>query len=200
MRILLNCLILKSRAFSFSASVQLLSVNIYSSLFFFSSGHVYLQPPGIKISRHPTSLVPWTLLPRLLSRATRTWLFSISLASGFLVCVFFLLWFAKVRDTAARKTNRGRSRKRWGRGRGKNALRKTASIQPLKIFETASEKWTQQTAFLTGRHNVNPSANVRFLVYTNFKGVPSVVMRLTWFVFASKNIHCQYLTRQVEVL
>ena len=68
---------------------------------------------------------------------------------------FFLLWFAKVRDTAARKTNRGRSRKRWGRGRGENALRKTASFEPLEIFETASEKWTQQTAFLIGRHNVN---------------------------------------------
>ena len=47
---------LKSRAFSFSASVQLLSrVKVYFSLFFSSSEHVYLQLPEIKIPSPPTA-------------------------------------------------------------------------------------------------------------------------------------------------
>lgn len=44
----------------------------------------------------------------------------------------------------------------------------------------------QQTAFLIGRQNVDLSANVRFPMYINFKGVPTAVMRLTWFVFAKR--------------
>ena len=59
-------------------------------------------------------------------------------AAGGFFGVFFLTWFTKWEFRAARKLNRGWNRKRWGRGRGRKAVRKTACNQPLEIFETAS--------------------------------------------------------------
>ena len=67
-------------------------------------------------------------------------------AGGFLVCVFLTLTLRTL--TAARKLNRGRNRKRWRRGRGEKAVRKTACNQPLEIFETAFAFWTQGAAVL----------------------------------------------------
>ena len=82
-----------------------------------------------------------------------------------------------------------------GEGSEKNRLQST----PWD-FWTAFAFWTQGAAVLTGRQNFNPSADVRFPVDTNFKRVPSVEMRLTWFMFAQKNIQRQYLKRQEKVL
>ena len=51
-----------------------------------------------------------------------------------------------------RKLNRGRNGKRWGRGRGQQAVRKTACNQlsfNFEIFETTSERRTQQTTFIS---------------------------------------------------
>ena len=67
-------------------------------------------------------------------------------AGGFLVCVFLTLTLRTL--TATRKLNRGRNRKRWRRGRGEKAVRKTACNQPLEIFETAFAFWRQGAAVL----------------------------------------------------
>ena len=53
-----------------------------------------------------------------------------SLRSWRLFCCLFSFVVRKVRDSAAQKLNRGRKRKRWGRGRGEKAVRKT-SPEPL---------------------------------------------------------------------
>ena len=44
----------------------------------------------------------------------------------------------KVRDSAAQKLNRGRKRKRWGRGRGEKAVRKTSPppLFPIVCFSS----------------------------------------------------------------
>ena len=60
-------------------------------------------------------------------------------------------------------------------GWGEKAVRKTTCNQPLEVSEPVSAFWT---AFLIDQQNVNLSADVRFPVDTNFKGIPSVVMGL----------------------
>ena len=54
-----------------------------------------------------------------------------SLRSWRLFCCLFSFVVRKVRDSAAQKLNRGRKRKRWGRGRGEKAVRKTS---PASLF------------------------------------------------------------------
>ena len=56
-----------------------------------------------------------------------------SLRSWRLFCCVFSLVVRRVRDSAARKLNRGRKRKRWGRGRGEKAVRKTSPAPPFPI-------------------------------------------------------------------
>ena len=49
--------------------------------------------------------------------------------------VFFLLWFIKRSDSATQKLNWEQQRKRWGRGQGERAGRKTTCSQRLEIFK-----------------------------------------------------------------
>ena len=56
-----------------------------------------------------------------------------SLRSWRLFCCVFSLVVRRVRDSAARKLNRGRKRKRWGRGRWEKAVRKTSPAPPFPI-------------------------------------------------------------------
>lgn len=69
-------------------------------------------------------------------------------------------------------------------------VRKTSHIHPQE-FECMNYPRTQQTTFPIGPQNVDLSADVRFPMYTNFKGVPTAVVRLTWFVFAQKQDSCE---------
>ena len=101
--------------------------------------------------------------------------------------VFFIWWLV---DSAARKLNRGRKRKRWGdggggtRGEGSEENRLQTCKQPRKSNAVNGiPDWPTECQ----------------LVHKNFKGVLSVVMRLTLFAFAQKKIQYfdQYLARQL---
>lgn len=80
--------------------------------------------------------------------------------------VFFLLWFV---DSAARKLNRGRGTR--GEGSEENRLqtckqpRKSDAVNGIPDWPTECQP-----------------------VHTNFKGILSVVIRLTLFVFSQKNL------------
>ena len=60
-----------------------------------------------------------------------------------------------------------------GGGEGGRQWEKPLAINPLRFLKLRPLFWKQGAAFLIGRQNVNPSADVRFPVGTNFKEVPS---------------------------
>ena len=70
----------------------------------------------------------------------------------------------------------------WGGGKGRRQWEKPS--------ESGCSKWHSWSDWLT---ECQPVSKYQVPIYTNFKGAPSVVMWLTWFVFTQKNIHRQYL-------
>ena len=108
-------------------------------------------------------------------------------------CCFFF-YGSQSKSYSCAKSEQRLKQKMMGQGprQWEKAVRKTvktACNQPLEIFETASKKWTRQTTFLIGWQNVNLSADVIFPVYTNFKGVPPVVMWLRSKIFIASIWH-----------
>ena len=71
-------------------------------------------------------------------------------AGSFLLCFFF--YGSQSKSYSCTKSEQRSKQKMIGQGprQWEKAVRKTACNQPLEILETASKKWTKQTAFLIG--------------------------------------------------